>query len=95
MITSKQRSKLRSMANTLEPLCHIGKGGISDSVVKQLDELLELKELVKVNILKSALLDTKQVCSQLAERLSTEPVQSIGSRFVLYRESVDNKTIEL
>ena len=95
MITSKQRSKLRSMANTLEPLCHIGKGGISDSVVKQLDELLELKELVKVNILKSALLDTKQVCSQLAERLSAEPVQSIGSRFVLYRESVDNKTIEL
>lgn len=83
------------MANTLEPLCHIGKGGITDSVVNQVDELLEYKELVKVNILKTALLDTKQACGELAGRLSAEPVQCIGNRFVLYRESVDNKKIEL
>ncbi len=95
MLTSKQRSKLRAMANTLEPLCHIGKGGLTESVVNQIDELLELRELVKVNILKTASLDPRKACGELAERLSAEPVQYIGNKFVLYRESVNNKTIEI
>lgn len=95
MITSKQRAYLRSLANTLEPIFQIGKGGINENLIQQLDDVLEKRELIKVHILESALLDTKPVCQEIAQQLGAEPVQSIGNKFVLYRESQDHKTIEL
>ena len=93
MITSKQRAALRAMANPLPAILQIGKGGICDNLLKQLDDALEARELIKISILETAMLDTRATCSLLAEKLSAEPVQAIGSRLVLYRESKENKTI--
>ena len=93
MITSKQRATLRGMANKIPAILQIGKGGICDNFLKQVDDALEARELVKVTILETSLLDTKATCGYVAEKLGAEPVQAIGSKFVLYRESKDNKTI--
>lgn len=95
MITSKQRSYLRGLANNIEPIFQIGKGGITENVVKQFDEALEARELVKANVLKNALADTRDICEEIAELTGSEIVQVIGSKFVLYRESKKNKVIEL
>ncbi len=95
MITSKQRARLRSMANGIPAILQIGKGGICDNFLKQVDDALEARELVKITILETAFLDTKATCGQVAELLHAEPVQAIGSKFVLYRESRENKTIEI
>lgn len=94
-LTGKQRATLRSMANTIDATLHIGKGGVTENIVSQLNIELEARELIKCSILKTALLDTKETCSYLAEKTKSQTVQAIGSKFVLYRESVENKTIEL
>ena len=94
-MTTKQRAYLRSLANTLEPVLQLGKDGISDEVIKQLDDVLEARELVKVNVLKNAPYTAREACTQLCAAIGAEPVQVIGSRFVVYRESTRNKRIEL
>ncbi|MBR7164443.1 MAG: YhbY family RNA-binding protein [Clostridia bacterium] len=95
MITGKQRAALRKMANGIPAILQIGKGGICDNFLKQVDDALEARELVKISILETAMLDTKATCNYVAECLHAEPVQSIGSKFVVYRESRENKTIEI
>ncbi len=95
MITGKQRAFLRRLANTITPILQIGKEGIGENLVRQIDDALEARELIKVTILDSAFLGTRQTCDSLAKLTNAEPVQSIGSRFVLYRESKDKKKIEL
>lgn len=94
-ITTKQRAKLRSMANKLNPTIIIGKSGITDNLIHQMDVELETRELVKASILKTSLLDSKTVCNALAEKLGAQAVQAIGSKFVLYRESKENQQIFL
>ncbi len=86
-LTSKQRAQLRGMANSLEPVIHIGKEGIGDSLVKQADEALEARELIKCKVLDSAMLTAREACEALSVRTRSEAVQVIGSRFVLYRQS--------
>lgn len=97
MISSKQRAFLRKEANGLEPIFQIGKGGITDELLKQLNNALEARELIKVHILETAMLDTKQALNGIAERLSAEPVQAIGSKIVLYKraEKQKNRVIRL
>ena len=96
-MTSKQRAYLRKMANSLQPVFQIGKGGITEELVNQLSNALEARELIKVHILETALLDTKAACNDIAARLHAEPVQAIGSKFVLYRRAREekNRKIEL
>ncbi len=95
MLTGKQRSYLKGLANKMDPLFQIGKNGISENFIKQMDEALETKELIKVNILQNSAEDAKEAAFLIAEKIGAEYVQSIGGRFVLYRESEDNKKIEL
>lgn len=97
MITSKQRAYLRKMANTLEPIFQIGKSGITDELVKQLSLALESRELIKIHILETAMLETKSCCNELAERLKAEPIQAIGSKMVIYKQAEKNanRKIEL
>ncbi len=95
MLTGKQRSYLKGLANNIEPIFQLGKNGLTENFVKQVDEALEARELVKVNVLKNCFLDTTEVASQLTDELNAEFVQSIGRKFVIYRESVENKKIEL
>ena len=86
-LTSKQRAQLRAMANGLDTILQIGKEGVSDSVVRQADEALEARELIKCRVLENALLTTREACQELAKRTRSEGVQVIGTKFVLYRES--------
>ena len=86
-MTSKQRAQLRGLANSLTPIVHIGKEGITEAVVKQTDEALEARELIKCRVLESALLTAREACDELAQRTRSEGVQAIGSKFILYRQS--------
>ena len=97
MITSKQRAYLRKIGHELEPIFQIGKEGVTDTVISALDKAIEKRELIKVHILENALLDTKPTCNEVAQRLGAEPVQAIGNKFIIYRQSgeVKNRKIEL
>lgn len=89
MLTTKQRAQLRALANTLPDTLIIGKEGVTDAVERQLDQLLEAHELVKGKVLESALLTPRTVSEALCEASRAEPVQCIGSKFVLYRRASD------
>jgi RNA-binding protein len=95
MITGKQRSYLKGLANQLDPLVFIGKADLTDTVIKEIDNVLNARELVKVKIQESSLLDPKETANKLADMLGAEFVQAIGRKFVLYRESKDNRKIYL
>lgn len=95
MITSKQRSFLKGLAHDLDPTVFLGKGGLTENVVKEIEVGLENRELVKVKLQEGCSLSPKEVAEQVADRLSAEFVQAIGRKFTLYRESKENKQIEL
>ncbi len=95
MITGKQRSYLKSIANGIEPIFQLGKNGITENFIRQMEEALEAREIVKVNVLNNSLLEPKEVANDLAQKVDAEFVQSIGNKFVLYRESKENKKIQL
>ena len=97
MITSKQRARLRGMANTIVPIAQIGKGGITENLTKQLDDALEARELIKVTVLETALMSAREACEICCNELKAEPVQCIGLKFVIYRMARDpkNRKIEI
>ena len=94
-MTTKQRAALRSMCNTMEPVLHIGKDGITDNLVKQCWDALEARELIKVTVQKNAPYTAREACDALCERVHAEPVQVIGSRFSIYRQARENSRIKL
>ena len=94
-MTTKQRAALRSMANTMEPILHIGKDGINDNLVKQAWDALEARELIKATVLQNAPLTAREACDELCERVHADPVQVIGSKFVIYRKARKNSRIDL
>jgi RNA-binding protein len=87
MFTSKQRAKLRSLAQTLEPIGQVGKGGISDNMVKSLSDALDSRELIKLTLLQNSDDDVRSVAEELAGALNAEVVCTIGRKIVLYRYS--------
>ena len=87
MLTSKQRAYLRKLAQTMDPVFQIGKEGVTPEVVKAVDDVLEARELVKLNILKTCEDDLRTVADKVAARTHSECVQMIGRRFVLYRQA--------
>lgn len=95
MITSKQRSYLKSLAHGLDPIVYIGKAGVTENVIKEIDTCLEARELVKVKLQEGCDLAPKDVANSLLEQLGAEFVQAIGRKFTLYRESKENKQIVL
>jgi len=95
VLTGKQRSYLKSIAHNLDPIFQLGKNGLTENFVKQVDDALNAREIVKISVLKNNVLDPTDVAVELVQRLNAEFVQSIGRRFVIYRESKDNKTIML
>lgn len=95
MITSKQRSFLKSLAHNIDPAVYIGKAGVTENVVKEIDMCLEARELVKVKLQEGCDLTPKDVANDVVARLGAEFVQAIGRKFTLYRQSKENKQIEL
>ena len=89
MLSGRQWAQLRTMANSIDTILMIGKGGITDNVVKQASDALAARELIKGKVLESALLSAREAADELCRLLNAEGVQTIGSRFVLYRESSD------
>ena len=94
MLTGKQRSYLKSMANGIDSIMQIGKGGITENVIKQIDDALTARELIKISVLNNSMLEAKETANEIAEAVRAEYVQSIGNKFVLYRQSKE-KIIEL
>lgn len=86
-LTSKQRAQLRGMANALAPIVHIGKDGIGENLIKQTDDALEARELIKCRVLENSMLTAREAADALAQATRSEVVQVIGTRFVLYRQT--------
>ncbi len=86
-MTSKQRSKLISLAMNISATVQIGKNGLTESVFDQISTSLEDHELVKIGVLKTADVTAKTVIGEVAAALNAEPVQAIGNKIVLYRRS--------
>ena len=95
-MTTKQRAALRSMGEVMEPVLHIGKEGITPTVIKQCWDALEARELIKVQVQRNAPYgQTREACDELCEKVHAEPVQVIGNRFVIYREAREDSRIHL
>ena len=96
-LTSKQRAQLRALANGIDPVVHIGKEDMGDNLIRQADEALEARELIKCKVLENSMLTAREACGQLAKLTRSEEVQVIGTKFVLYRQHYDKskRKIEL
>ena len=86
-LTSKQRAQLRGLANGIDTILHVGKDGIGDNLVKQADDALEARELIKGKVLENSMLTSREAAEELAKATRSEVVQVIGTKFVLYRQS--------
>ncbi|RNF40993.1 ribosome assembly RNA-binding protein YhbY [Planococcus salinus] len=95
MLTGKQKRFLRSEAHHLDPIFQVGKGGVNEAMLVQIEEALEKRELVKISILQNNEDDKHEVAEKLAKGTKAELVQLIGHTVVLYKQSVNNKKIEL
>lgn len=95
MITSKQRAYLRSLANSIPAIMQIGKGGLTDNLLKTVSDALEARELIKLRVLENCDLGVRGAAEELAERTGAEVVAVIGTKCILYRESKTKKKIEL
>lgn len=85
-MTSKERAALRSLANPLTPVVFVGKEGVTENIVKQADDVLKVRELVKGTVQKNAGVTAEEACRILAQQLQAEEIQVIGRRFTLYRK---------
>lgn len=90
MLNSKQRSFLKSKAVSINDTIFIGKDGITDNLIKQLDKELTANELIKGKVLESSLIDVKDAAEKLGEMTGSQVVYTIGKKFVLYKENEDN-----
>ncbi|ADC87411.1 MULTISPECIES: ribosome assembly RNA-binding protein YhbY [Staphylococcus] len=95
MLTGKQKRYLRSLAHNTDPTFQIGKSGINENMCNQISDTLEKRELVKIHILQNNFDDKNDLAIQLASSTKSEVVQIIGSMIVLYKESEENKHINL
>lgn len=95
MLSSKQRARLRSLASVEDTIVHVGKGGITSQIEKQMGDALAARELVKGRVLENAPLDAREACDALALACEAEPVQVIGSRFVVYRRNAKEPKIQI
>ena len=95
MLTSKQRATLRGMAQSLDTIFQIGKGGISEETCLQISNALEARELIKARVLDNSGYTAKEAASAIAEAVGCDVVSCVGTKFVLYRESKKKKRIEI
>lgn len=94
-LTSKQRAQLRGLANSIDTIVQVGKDGIGDNLIKQVNDALEARELIKGAVQPGAPVTAKEALEELCRQTGAEPVQQIGRRFVLYRPSRENPRIVL
>ena len=95
MLTSKQRAYLRGLASNEDTIMQIGKGGISENLIKTVSDALEARELIKLKVLENSEESPRSAAEALAQATNSEVVTVIGTKLVLYRESKNHKKIEL
>ena len=89
-MNTKERSKLRSIAQTIEPIGQIGKGGVSENMLKGLSDALDARELIKLTVLKNSDDEARFLADDIAAEVNAEVVFTIGHKIVLYRRSDKN-----
>jgi RNA-binding protein len=87
VLNGKQRAQLRAMANTIDTIVQIGKGGITENVVTQVTDALTARELIKGRVLEASMMTAREAADELSRLCRAESVQTIGTRFVLYKEN--------
>lgn len=95
MLTSKERAYLRGLANRESAIMQIGKGGVGENLVKTVSDALEARELIKLTVLENSMETPRDVANELADATGADVVGVVGRKIILYRESVNNKRIEL
>lgn len=95
MLTGKQRAYLRGLANDMQPIFQMGKNGIEETFLKQVEEALEKRELIKIKVLENSGLETREASDYICEKIKAEGIQAIGSKIVLYKKSKKNPKIEI
>ena len=95
MLNSRQRAQLRAMANDMETILQVGKSGVLDTSVKQVADALEARELIKMSVLETCPIGARETADTLANATQSDVVQVIGSKFILYKRSKENKKIVL
>ena len=95
MLNSKQRAYLRGLANSIDTILMIGKGGISDEIIKQADDAILARELIKAKVLETADVSSKEAANIIADKINADVVQVIGTKFILYRRNEKEPVIVL
>jgi RNA-binding protein len=95
MLTSKQRSKLNGIAMNIQSTVMIGKNGLTDNVLKEIESILDNKEIVKITVLKNSDTDAEDIINEIAEAIKAEPVKAIGNKIILYRYSTKEDVIHI
>ena len=95
MLTSKERATLRGLANPLDAILQVGKGGIGQTLITQVDDALTARELIKLRVLPNCEFTAREAAEALAEKTRSEVVQVIGTRFILYRNNPKKNLIKL
>ncbi len=96
MITTKQRAYLRSLANGVPAILQVGKEGITEALVKNIDEALDAREIVKVSVLETSPISAKDAIAEVMEAIPhCEAVQVIGRKFVVYKRNLKDPKIIL
>lgn len=94
-MTSKQRAYLKSLASSLDPIFQVGKSSLTPELTQAIQESFHKRELIKIAVLKNCMDDPREIAEMVAERTHSQVVQIIGKKFVLYKESKENKKIIL
>ncbi len=95
MLNSKQRAALRGIASTTDTIFQIGKGGISDTLISQVNDALRKRELIKLRVLDNSMYTAREAAEEIAEKTGSEVVQVIGSRFVLFKRNPKEPVIDI
>ncbi|MBO5913561.1 MAG: ribosome assembly RNA-binding protein YhbY [Clostridia bacterium] len=95
MLNSRQRAQLRGMANSYQSIFQIGKAGVGEQLIRQVNDALEARELIKLTVLETSPVKARECADTVAEATNSDVVQVIGSKFILYKQSKENKQIVL
>lgn len=95
MITTKQRAYLKSLATSLQPAFQVGKGGVNDAQVMQIDDYLRVHEIIKIKVLDNSMYTAREAAEEIAEKIDAIVVQVIGSKAVLYKKNPEKPVIDL
>ncbi|MGL6187258.1 MAG: ribosome assembly RNA-binding protein YhbY [Clostridium chrysemydis] len=95
MLTGKQRAYLRKLSHNIDPIFQIGKNGIEENFLKQVEEALEKRELIKIKVLENSGLEAREASDFICKEVKCDGIQAIGSKMVLYKQSKKNPKIEV